>query len=244
MMGNLSTRTGSADEVYFAYDYRAFGEQVDLVSPSSGKVTENFTGKEHDDEIALDYFGARYLDPMLGMWISVDPARQFASPYLYAGNGVNPVNGIDEDGNEFDDKFKDVKSARTDFKNIYNTKSIKEDVEYATIFVKVESIENGKKEQWYTYVKPTIGSQSEVTTPAVPKPIRDKHNPNKLLRTYTPVINGDAHTHGSDDPNFDWKNPSSTDREYLVTPKGVLFRPDGKVIEYDKNEANDHEIDK
>ena len=30
----------------------------------------------------------------------------------------------------------------------------------------------------------------------------------------------------------------------LVTPKGVLFRPDGKVIEYDKNEANDHEIDK
>ena len=50
----------------------------------------------------LDYFGARYLDPMLGMWISVDPARQFASPYLYAGNGVNPVNGMDPDGNDFD----------------------------------------------------------------------------------------------------------------------------------------------
>ncbi|MBQ5463490.1 MAG: hypothetical protein IIT53_05610 [Fibrobacter sp.] len=30
----------------------------------------------------LNYFGARYLDPMLGMWISMDPARQFASPYL------------------------------------------------------------------------------------------------------------------------------------------------------------------
>lgn len=44
-------------------------------------------------------FGARYLDPMLGMWISVDPARQFTSPYLYAGNGHNPVNGADEDGN-------------------------------------------------------------------------------------------------------------------------------------------------
>ena len=36
---------------------------------------------------------------MLGMWISVDPKRQFASPYLYAGNGYNPVNVIDEDGN-------------------------------------------------------------------------------------------------------------------------------------------------
>lgn len=33
------------------------------------------------------------------MWISVDLKRQFASPYLYAGNGVNPVNAIDPDGN-------------------------------------------------------------------------------------------------------------------------------------------------
>jgi RHS repeat-associated protein len=48
---------------------------------------------------SLDDFGARYLDPMLGMWISVDPAGQFASPYLYAGNGVNPINGVDDDGN-------------------------------------------------------------------------------------------------------------------------------------------------
>jgi RHS repeat-associated protein len=72
---------------------------IELTPPPTGKVTENFTGKEHDDEIALDYFGARYLDPMLGMWTSVDPARQFASPYLYAGNGVNPMNVIDPDGN-------------------------------------------------------------------------------------------------------------------------------------------------
>ena len=80
-----------------AYDYRAFGEQVSLAEPSD-KVTENFTGKERDDETELDYFGARYLDPMLGMWTSVDPARQFASPYLYAGNGMNPINGVDPDG--------------------------------------------------------------------------------------------------------------------------------------------------
>ena len=100
--------TAAYDDSYFsnfeggvkaAYDYRAFGEQIDLVSPSSGKVTENFTGKEKDDETELDFFGARYLDPMLGMWTSVDPARQFASPYLYAGNGYNPVNVVDPNGN-------------------------------------------------------------------------------------------------------------------------------------------------
>ncbi len=87
-------------EISAAYDYRAFGEQVTLSEPTE-KVTENFTGKERDDETELNYFGARYLDPMLGMWISVDPKRQFASPYLYAGNGVNPVNGVDPDGNIF-----------------------------------------------------------------------------------------------------------------------------------------------
>ncbi|OWV15660.1 RHS repeat-associated core domain-containing protein, partial [Fibrobacter sp. UWH1] len=65
------------------------------------KVTETFTGKERDDETELNYFGARYLDPMLGLWTSVDPKRQFASPYLYAGNGVNPVNGVDDDGKAF-----------------------------------------------------------------------------------------------------------------------------------------------
>ena len=86
-----------AGGVKAAYDYRAFGEQVDLAMPAE-KVTENFTGKEKDDETELNYFGARYLDPMLGMWTSVDPKRQFSSPYLYAGNGYNPVNVIDPDG--------------------------------------------------------------------------------------------------------------------------------------------------
>ncbi len=97
---NDPLNSGYKGGVKAAYDYRAFGEQVDLTMPTD-KVTENFTGKEKDDETELNYFGARYLDPMLGLWTSVDPARQFASPYLYAGNGVNPVNGVDDDGNVF-----------------------------------------------------------------------------------------------------------------------------------------------
>jgi RHS repeat-associated protein len=89
---------GNDGSLKAAYDYRAFGEQVDLTWPTN-KVTETFTGKELDDETELSYFGARYLDQMLGMWVSVDAKRQFNSPYLYAGNGTNPVNGVDGDGN-------------------------------------------------------------------------------------------------------------------------------------------------
>ena len=96
----VSTDPNTADigETKAAYDYRAFGEMVTLSQPSD-KVTENFTGKERDDETKLNYFGARYLDPMLGMWTSVDPKRQFNGPYLYAGNGANPVNAVDNTGN-------------------------------------------------------------------------------------------------------------------------------------------------
>ena len=120
-----STNPSEADvgEKIAAYDYRAFGEMVELTPPPTDKVTENFTGSrfarrtqrtacksiaepknlgakrnEHDDEIALNYFGARYLDPMLGMWISVDPKRQHFSPYTYGSN--NPVARIDPDGNQ------------------------------------------------------------------------------------------------------------------------------------------------
>ena len=96
--------SGYTSGVKAAYDYRAFDEQIGLTN-AVDKVTENFTGKEKDDETDLNYFGARYLDPMLGLWISVDPARQFASPYLYAGNGYNPINAIDPDGNIVNGSF-------------------------------------------------------------------------------------------------------------------------------------------
>ena len=93
-----STNPNEADvgEKIAAYDYRAFGEMLELTPPPTDKVTENFTGKEHDDEIALDYFGARYLDPMLGMWTSVDPKREYFSPYIYLRG--DPVNLVDPTG--------------------------------------------------------------------------------------------------------------------------------------------------
>ncbi len=60
-----------------------------------------FTGKEQDPETDLTYFGARYYDAALGIWLGVDPlAEKYAgiSPFVYAAN--NPIKYIDPDGKD------------------------------------------------------------------------------------------------------------------------------------------------
>lgn len=82
--------------------YYSYGSMNKLLT-SSSPSREKFTSKEFDEDGGMDgqmklfYFGARYYDPDLGMWISPDAAKQFASPYSYGPR--NPVNGFDPDGN-------------------------------------------------------------------------------------------------------------------------------------------------
>ena len=70
-------------------------------SSQAGIVKNKFTGKEWDDEFGLNwnYFGARYYDPQIGRWMSVDPlAKKYPglSPYVYALN--NSLRYTDPDG--------------------------------------------------------------------------------------------------------------------------------------------------
>ncbi|MFN5774554.1 RHS repeat domain-containing protein [Flavobacterium sp.] len=60
-----------------------------------------FNGKELDEETGLYYYGARYYDPKVSIWLSVDPlAEKFPnhSPYNFCFN--NPINFIDPFGME------------------------------------------------------------------------------------------------------------------------------------------------
>ncbi len=60
-----------------------------------------FNGKELDEETGFYYYGARYYDPRISIWQSVDPlAEKYpnVSPYNYCLN--NPINAIDPDGKE------------------------------------------------------------------------------------------------------------------------------------------------
>ena len=78
-------------------DYTPTGRRI-VVYSNGAPTTPQFTGKEMDAETGLYHFGARQYDPELALWAQVDPGRQFASPYVYAGNGMNPIVARDDDG--------------------------------------------------------------------------------------------------------------------------------------------------
>jgi RHS repeat-associated protein len=117
MIDSTGTRVGPV------FEYYPFGKQVMVnVAPSGtgmNSITQTFTGKEMDlfsgdyptgsDGQGLDYFGARYYDPDIAMWTSVDPKRQFANGYVYAGNLSNPTNSFDPDGNSLKSSVNSVR---------------------------------------------------------------------------------------------------------------------------------------
>jgi RHS repeat-associated protein len=62
-----------------------------------------FTGQELDRESELYYYGARYYDPTLSRFVSVDSIDQYSNPYAYVGN--NPILRTDADGLLFEHIF-------------------------------------------------------------------------------------------------------------------------------------------
>lgn len=86
-------------------DYYPFGLTMGVSLTNDNKF--RFNGKEHQDEVVnnthLDWYdyGARYYDPSLAMWHTVDPlAEKYPglSPYVYCYN--NPINYVDPWGLE------------------------------------------------------------------------------------------------------------------------------------------------
>jgi RHS repeat-associated protein len=77
------------------FDYQAYGELAQIRDDDLNPVTAKFTGKDFDTTLNLAYFGARWYDSELGIWMSPDPARQFFNPYSYGGN---PVRYVDPNG--------------------------------------------------------------------------------------------------------------------------------------------------
>ncbi len=101
-LGTPRLITGNGGAQVAQHHYQPFGPEV---SPSTidGEKAK-FTGHERD-AATLDYMHARYYDPYLGRFLSVDPVRsaklgipQSWNRYAYARN--NPLKFVDPDGRE------------------------------------------------------------------------------------------------------------------------------------------------
>lgn len=81
-----------------AGDYLAYGSlnQLKVGSVGTEELNQLFTGKEFEKETKLYAFGARWMDPQLGVFTTPDPAGQFFNPYSYTGG--DPINLVDPDG--------------------------------------------------------------------------------------------------------------------------------------------------
>ena len=86
------------------YDaYLPYGELLVDEHSSSEDMPYKFNGKEFDEETGLYYYGARYFDPRLSLWMSTDRfAEKYpnSSPYSYCLG--NPLGYIDINGDTLD----------------------------------------------------------------------------------------------------------------------------------------------
>ncbi|WIG95619.1 RHS repeat-associated core domain-containing protein [Myxococcus sp. SDU36] len=79
------------------YAYAPFGG-LTLTEGDTAVTPYLFQGQEWDSEVGLYNFRARMYDPVLRRFVTPDPQRQFASPYIFAAN--NPL-GITDPTGEF-----------------------------------------------------------------------------------------------------------------------------------------------
>lgn len=75
--------------------------------PNRNNINNNYRyayqGQEKDPETGKEAFELRLWDSRIGRWLTTDPYRQYASPYIGMGN--NPLNMIDPDGGKADGIF-------------------------------------------------------------------------------------------------------------------------------------------
>ena len=100
---------GNDGSVFRLLRYDAYGRMRGNYQPGSGATgrvypegcagygyCREFTGYQSEPISGLAYAGARFYQPALGMFLTHDPARHFASPYAYTG--WNPLNLTDPSG--------------------------------------------------------------------------------------------------------------------------------------------------
>jgi RHS repeat-associated protein len=99
-LGTVDTLTDGVGNVVDTRTYDSFGKLLNESDPTVS-FRYGYTGREEDQESGLDYYRARYYDPNVGRFISVDPIGFDAgdtNPNLYRYVGNNSTNWTDPTG--------------------------------------------------------------------------------------------------------------------------------------------------
>ena len=98
-LGSSSYITNLDGEVVQHIEYVPFGEVFIEERNNTWNTPYLFNAKEYDEETGMYYYGARYYEPRISLWMSTDPMQAkypHISTYCYASN--NPIKYIDIDG--------------------------------------------------------------------------------------------------------------------------------------------------
>ena len=123
-LGSSSYITNLDGEVVQHIEYVPFGEVFVEERNNIWNTPYLFNAKEFDEETGLYYYGARYYEPKVSLWISVDKLSEEdlkISSYCYTDN--NPIKYLDPDGNKKHNWIKESTTNKQSLDARYNNAS-------------------------------------------------------------------------------------------------------------------------
>jgi RHS repeat-associated protein len=100
-LGNVDLVTERDGKTYEFFTYNPWGEEMHQYNANTFSFSSpyRFNSKEKDEETGLHYYGARYYQSKLSVWMSVDPLAhrgQQYSPFVFSFD--SPINFTDPNG--------------------------------------------------------------------------------------------------------------------------------------------------